>query len=188
VSRRREHSANQPGAPDLPRGPGPHTLSGPSVGREQTPRLGGPDPPRVRRRRHARGHQASSGRLAHLPHSMRGTLSALCHCRARGDFCQAILLIARYQGTQYSRWRHPRHARQSATPVKHDNSATEYRNAYAVDPTVYAATYTASTGASPMGQVKTPLNQRVYGAMERIQKEIHKALLIFFLWKTIHPC
>ena len=27
----------------------------------------------------------------------------------------------------------------------------EYHNSYAVDPTVYAATYTASTGASPMG-------------------------------------
>ena len=32
----------------------------------------------------------------------------------------------------------------------------EYQNAYAVDPTVYAATYTASMGASPMGQVKIP--------------------------------
>ena len=31
-----------------------------------------------------------------------------------------------------------------------------HHDAYAVDPTVYAATYTASTGASPMGQVKTP--------------------------------
>ena len=38
--------------------------------REQTPRLGGgPEPPRVRK--HARGCQASSGRLAHLPHLMR---------------------------------------------------------------------------------------------------------------------
>ena len=49
-----------------------------------------------------------------------------------------------------------RHARQSATPVRHDNSATEYHNSYAVDPTVYAATYTASMGASPMGQERTP--------------------------------
>ena len=73
-------------------------------------------------------------------------------------FCQAVLLIARYQGTQYSRWRHPRHEHQSATPVRHDSSATEYHNAYAVDPTVYAATYTASTGVSLMGQVKTPLS------------------------------
>ena len=41
-----------------------------------------------------------------------------------------------------------------------------------VDPTVYAATYTASTGTSPMGQVKTPLGQRVYSAMKRIRGEI----------------
>ena len=71
-------------------------------------------------------------------------------------FCQAVLMTARYQGAQCSRWRCPRHARQSATPVRHDSSATEYHNAYAVVPTLYAATYTASTGVSPMGQVKTP--------------------------------
>ena len=108
------------------------------------------------------------------------TLSVLCHTRARGDFSQAVLLIARYQGAQCSRWHRPRHALQSATPVRHDSSATEYHNAYAVVPTLCAATYTASTGASPMGQVKTPLGQRVYRAMKRIQKEIHKALLMSF--------
>ena len=48
----------------------------------------------------------------------------------------------------------------------------EYHNPYAVDPTDYAATYTASTGASPMGQVKTPLGQRVYSAMKCIRGEI----------------
>ena len=47
-----------------------------------------------------------------------------------------------------------------------------HHDAYAVDPTVYAATYTASTGASPMGQVKTPLGQRVYSAIKRIRGEI----------------
>ena len=82
------------------------------------------------------------------------------------------LLTARYQGAQCSLWRRPRRARQSTTPVRHDSSATEYHNAYAVDPTVYAATYTASTGASPMGQVKTPFSQRVYSAMKRIREEI----------------
>ena len=87
---------------------------------------------------------------------MREVLSALYHSKARGDFCQAVLLVARYQGAQYSRWRHSHHARQSATPDRHNDSATEYHNAYAVDPTVYAATYTTSTGASPMGQEKTP--------------------------------
>ena len=103
---------------------------------------------------------------------MRVTLSALCRSRARGDFCQAVLLVARYQGAQYSHWRHSRHARGSATTVRHDNSATEYHNAYAVDSTVYAATYTALTGASPMGQEKTPLGQRVYRTMKCIQQEI----------------
>ena len=81
-------------------------------------------------------------------------------------------MVARYQGAQYSRWRHLRHARQSATPVRHDNSATEYHNTYAVDPTVYAATYTASTGASPMRQEKTPLSQRVYRTMKCIRQEM----------------
>ena len=56
----------------------------------------------------------------------------------------------------------------------------ENHNTCAVDPTVYAATYTTSTGASPMGQEKTPLGQRVYGAMKHIRKEIHKALLMSF--------
>ena len=102
---------------------------------------------------------------------------------ARGDFCQAVLLVARYQVTQYSRWHHPRYAYQSATPVRHDSSATEYHNAYAVDPTVYTAIYTASTGASPMGQVKTPFGQRVYSAMKRIRKEIlnHCSTISVFL-------
>ena len=47
-----------------------------------------------------------------------------------------------------------------------------HHDAYAVDLTVYAATYTASTGTSPMGQVKTPLGQRVCSAMKRIRGEI----------------
>ena len=162
--RERSTQPKQSGAPDLPRGPGPpNTIRTPQRGGNRHPAWGGPEAPRVRRRRHAHGREASSGRLAHLPHSIRETLSALCHGRARGHFCQAVLLIACYQGAQCSRWRHPRHARQSATPDRHDSSA------YAVDPTVYAATYTASTGASPMGQVKTPLDQRSYSAIRRIR-------------------
>ena len=80
----------------------------------------------------------------------------------------------------------PRHAVQPLAPpmprtsVRLDSSATNYHNTYAVDLTVCAATYTAPTGASPMGQVKTPLGQRVYRAMKRIQKEIHKSLLMSF--------
>ena len=120
---------------------------------------------------------------------MREALSALCHSRARGDFCQAVTLTARYQGALCRLWRRPCHARQSATPVRHDSSATEYHNAYAVDPTVYAATYTASTGTSLMGQVKTPLGQRVYSAMKRIREEILNTVapLMPSAQYTIHP-
>ena len=50
--------------------------------------------------------------------------------------------------------------------------AFSHRDAYAVDPTVYAATYTTSTGASSMGQEKTPLGQRVYKTMKHIRQEI----------------
>ena len=41
-------------------------------------------------------------------------------------------------------------------------------DAYTVASTDYAASYIAPTGASPMGQIKTPLGQRVYRAMKRI--------------------
>ena len=72
---------------------------------------------------------------------MRETLSALCHNRARGGFCQVALLVAHY-------------------------------DAYTVASTDYAASYIAPTGASPMGQIKTPLGQRVYRTMKRIRQEI----------------
>jgi len=94
-------------------------------------------------------------------------------------------LIARYQGTQSSRWRRPRHACQSATPVRHDSSTTEYHNAYAVDLTVYAATYTASTGASSMGQVKTPRRSRDYRA-KHIREEILNHCSIIYVFFVVH--
>ena len=121
---------------------------------------------------------------------MRETLSALCLNRARGDSCQAVLLIARYQGAQCSRWRRHTTRVRLQTPVRRDGLETEYHNTYAVDPTVYAATYTASTGTSPMGQVKTPLGQRVYRAMKRIRQKIlhHYSMTMSFLWYTIYPC
>ena len=97
VSRRREHSAKTAGGPGPPTGSRtPIYYPDPSPGREQTPRLEGSGAatcPQAQAR--ARGHQVSSRRLAHLPHSMRETLSVLCHSRARGDFCQVVLLIAR---------------------------------------------------------------------------------------------
>ena len=45
-------------------------------------------------------------------------------------------------------------------------------DAYTVASTDYAASYTTSTGASPMGQEQTPLGQRVYKTMKRIWQEI----------------
>ena len=100
-------------------------------------------------------------------------------------FARTVLLVARYQGAQYSRWRH---ARQSATPVRHGNSAMEFHNAYAVDPTVYTATYTTSTGASPMGQEKTPIGQRVYRTEKHIRQEIlHHCSTISLVYILVGP-
>ena len=45
-------------------------------------------------------------------------------------------------------------------------------DAYTVASIDYAASYIAPRGASPMGQIKTPLDQRVYRAMKRIRGEI----------------
>ena len=45
-------------------------------------------------------------------------------------------------------------------------------DAYSVISTDYATSYIAPTGASPMGQMKTPLGQRVYMATKRIQEDI----------------
>ena len=45
-------------------------------------------------------------------------------------------------------------------------------DACTVASTDYTASYTTSTGASPMGQEKTPLGQRVYRTMKRIRQEI----------------
>ena len=131
-----------PGSPEPLPAPDPIWYPDPSAGREQTPHLGGSGA--------ATCPQAQV--RARLPSFLwktcppttfnAGGSEMLYRSRARGDFCQAVLLVARYQGAQYSRWHHLCHARQSATPVRHDNSVTEYHNGYAVDPTVYAATYT----------------------------------------------
>ena len=47
-----------------------------------------------------------------------------------------------------------------------------YYDAYMVASTGYAASYTTSTGASPMGQEQTPLGQKVYKTMKSIRQEI----------------
>ena len=44
-------------------------------------------------------------------------------------------------------------------------------DACTVASTDYAASYTISTGASPMGQEKTPLGQRVYRTMKHIWQD-----------------
>ena len=43
---------------------------------------------------------------------------------------------------------------------------------YTVASTDYVASYTTSTGASPMGQEQTPLGQRVYKTMKSIWQMI----------------
>jgi len=68
---------------------------------------------------------------------------------------------------------------------RHDSSTTEYHNAYAVDLTVYAATYTASTGASSMGQVKTPLRSRDYSA-KHIREEILNHCSTIYVFFVVH--
>ena len=56
-------------------------------------------------------------------------------------------------------------------------------DAYTVASTNYTASYIAPTGASPMGQIKTPLGQRVYRTRKRIREEIpnHCSAISIFL-------
>ena len=149
----KERSAKQPGPWTSGGVPDPHILSGPLSGEEtETPPGGGLEPSRVRRCRHALGRESFLGKTrpptafntrdvkcAMPQQSPRGLLTGYTVDRALPR-CTIRPLAPR-------------------TPVcyasRRDSSATEYHNAYAVDPTVYAATYTAPTGASPMGQVKT---------------------------------
>jgi len=112
-----------------------HILSGPLSGEET-----GTPPGGVRSRHVSRRWRHARARPRHFPGKARPPTAfntvnegALC-CRARGDFCQAVLLTAHYQGAQCSRWCHPRRTRQSAMPARHDSSATEYHNSYEVDP------------------------------------------------------
>jgi len=126
--------AKKPGPRTSHRVPDLHILSGPLSGRNQAPLQGGSGAATC----HAGG--GTRARPRHFPGKARPPTAfntvnegALC-CRARDDFCQAVLLTAHYQGAQCSRWCHPRHARQSTTPARHNSSATEYHNSYEVDP------------------------------------------------------
>ena len=111
-------------------GPGPPTGSrtpiyypDPSAGREQTPRLGVSGAAMCPQAQARARPRSFLGKTRPPTAFNAGDVSALCHSRARGDFCQVVLLIASYQGAQCSCWRRPLHARQSATPVRHDSSA-----------------------------------------------------------------
>ena len=122
-----------PGSPRPLPTPDPICYPDPSAGREQTPRLvgsGAATCPQAQARARPRSFLGKTRPPTAFNAVDEG---ALCR-RARGDFCQAVLLTARYQGAQCSRWCHPRHARQSATLVRHNSSATEYHNSYEVDP------------------------------------------------------
>ena len=120
--------------PRTPHGvPDPHILSGP-LSRERIE-----TPPGGVRSRHVSAGADTRATPSFLgktrpPTAFNAVNEGALYCRARGDFCQAVLLTPRYQGVQCSRWCHPRHTRQSAMPARHDSSATEYHNSYEVDP------------------------------------------------------
>jgi hypothetical protein len=59
-------------------------------------------------------------------------------------------------------------------------------DAYMVASTDYAASYIAPTGVSPMGQIKTPLGQRVYRPMRRIREEILNRCSSFEAFSTVY--
>ena len=133
MSRRWEHSTKTAGAPDPPRGPGPPRVQTPQRGENRHPTRG----VRSRHVSEGGGTRARPRRFpgkARPPTAFNAVNEGALYCRARCDFCQAVLLTARYQGAQCSRWCHPRRTRQSATPARHDSSATEYHNSYEVDP------------------------------------------------------
>jgi len=138
---------------------------------EPTPRLG-PEPPRVHRSGHARG-------TAWLPLEDSPTYR-IQYSRRKCALPQQSprrLLPGCIVGRVL-----PRRTVQSLAPPMPHMSAYyaswtrrlgfAHCDAYTVASTDYAASYIAPTGASPMGQIKTPLGQRGYRAMKRIREEI----------------
>jgi hypothetical protein len=171
VSRRRERSAKTAGGPGPPtRSRTPYTIRTPQRGGNRHPawgRSGAATCPQAQSRARPRSFL---GKTRPPTAFNTGDVSALCHSRAQGNFCQAALLIACYQGTQCSRWRRPHMSVCYASWTRRLTFA--HHDAYAVDPTVYAATYTISTDVSPTGQENPLLSQRVHRAMKRIRGEI----------------
>ena len=129
-----ERSAKQPGGRTSYEVPDPHILSGPLSGEETGTPTGGSGAATCPQAQARARPRSFPGKTRPPTAFNAGNVSALCHSRARGDSCKAVLLTARYQGAQCSRWCHPRRTRQSATPARHDSSATEYHNSYEVDP------------------------------------------------------
>jgi len=173
VSRRRERSAKTAGGPGPPTGSRtPIYYPDPSAGREQTPRLG-----QVRSRHVSAG--AGTRAAAKLPREDSPTYRIQYGRRKYALPQQSPRRLL--PGCTVDRAL-PRHTVQPLAPPTPRMSvcyaswtrrlAFAHHDAYAVDPTVYAATYTTSTGASPTGQVNPLLGQRVHRAMKRIRGEI----------------
>ena len=144
----------------------------PSAGREQTPRLG-----QVRSRHVSAG--AGTHAALKLPREDSPTYRIQYGRRKCALPQQSPMRLL--PGCTVDRAL-PRHTVQPLAPPTQRTSACyaswtrrlgfAHHDAYAVDPTVYAATYTTSTGGSPTGQVNPPLGQRVCSAMKCIRGEI----------------
>ena len=129
----------------------------PSAGREQTPRLG-----------QVRSRHVSAGAGTHAAAKLSREDSPTYRIQYGSRKCalpqQSPMRLL--PGCTVDRAL-PRHTVQPLAPPTPRMSvcytiwkrrlAFAHHDAYAVDPTVYAATYATSTGASPMGQEKTPL-------------------------------
>ena len=140
----------------------------PSVGREQTPRLG-----QVQSRHVSAG--AGTRAAAKLPREDSPSYRIQYGRRKCALPQQSLRRLL--PGCTVDRAL-PRHTVQPLAPPTPCMSvcyaswtrrlAFAHHDAYAVDPTVYTATYTTSTGASPTAL----LGQRVHRAMKRIREEI----------------
>ena len=158
----------QLGAPDLlgstgpPPGPGPpYTIRTPQQGGTDTLPGAGPEPPRVRRCGHARG-------ATWLP--LEATPTYRIHSGRRKCALPQESPRRLLPGCTIGRVL-PRSAVQSLAPPTPRISVYyaswtrrlgfAHHDAYTVASTDYAASYIAPTGASPIGQIKTPLGHRV---------------------------
>ena len=161
---RKEVALRNRWGPRTPPGPGPpYTIWTPQRV-EPTPRLG-PEPPRVHRNGRARG-------TAWLP--LEDSPNYRIQCGRRKCALPQQSPRRLLPGCTVGRVL-PRRIVHSLAPSTVYNAIWTRRlgfaryDAYTVDPAVYAASCIAPTGASPMGQIRTPLGQRVYRAMKHIR-------------------